>query len=52
MEEVEIMIDGKKVKITSKLSKEEIDNNSMRLLLDDTVELDDLVKEIKKDEQE
>ena len=52
MEEVEIMIDGKKVKITSKLSKEEIDDNSMRLLLDDTVELDDLVKEIKKDEHE
>ena len=44
------MIDGKKVKVTSKLSKEEIDDNSMRLLLDDTVELDDLVKEIKKDE--
>lgn len=50
MEEVEIMIDGKKIKVTSKLSKEEIDDNSMRLLLDDTVELDDLVKEIKKDE--
>lgn len=50
MEEVEIMIDGKKVKVTSKLSKEEIDDNSMRLLLNDTVELDDLVKEIKKDE--
>ena len=50
MEEVEIMINGKKVKVTSKLSKEEIDDNSMRLLLDDTVELDDLVKEIKKDE--
>lgn len=50
MEEVEIMIDGKKVKVASKLSKEEIDDNSMRLLLDDTVELDDLVKEIKKDE--
>jgi hypothetical protein len=32
------------------LSKEEIDDNSMRLFLDDTVELDDLVKEIKKDE--
>ena len=46
----QIMIDGKKVKTISKLSKEEIDDNSMRLLLDDTVELDDLVKEIKKDE--
>ena len=34
----------------SKLSKEEIDDNSMRLFLDDTVDLDDLVKEIKKDE--
>ena len=50
MEEVEIMIDGKKVKKISKLSKEEIDDNSMRLFLDDTVELDDLVKKIKKDE--
>lgn len=50
MEEVEIMIDGKKVKMISKLSKEEIDDNSMRLFLDDTVDLDDLVKEIKKDE--
>lgn len=50
MEEVEIMIDGKKVNTISKLSKEEIDDNSMRLFLDDTVELDDLVKEIKKDE--
>ena len=30
--------------------EEEIDDNSMRLFLDDTVELDDLVKEIKKDE--
>ena len=34
MEEVEIMIDGKKVKTISKLSKEEIDDNSMRLFLD------------------
>ena len=50
MEEVEIMIDGKKVKTISKLFKEEIDDNSMRLFLDDTVELEDLVKEIKKDE--
>ena len=50
MEEVEIMIDGKKVKTISKLSKEEIDDNSMRLFLDDTVDLDDLVKEIKKDD--
>ena len=50
MEEVEIMIDGKKVKTISKLSKEENDDNSMRLFLDDTVELEDLVKEIKKDE--
>lgn len=50
MEEVEIMIDCKKVKTISKLSKEEIDDNSMRLFLDDTVDLDDLVKEIKKDE--
>ena len=50
MDEVEIMIEGKKVKTISKLSKEENDDNSMRLFLDDTVELDDLVKEIKKDE--
>ena len=46
----EITIDGKIVKVVTKIPKEEIEDNSMKLFLDDTVELDDLVKEIKKDE--
>lgn len=50
MKETEITIDGKTVKVVTKIPKEEIEDNSMKLFLDDTVELDDLVKEIKKDE--
>ena len=45
----EITIDGKIVKVVTKIPKEEIEDNSMKLLLDDTIELDNLVKEIKKD---
>lgn len=52
MEEVEIMIDGKKVKVASKLSKEEIDDNNIKVLLDDTVELSKVIKEIKDYEQD
>ncbi|MGN1312289.1 MAG: hypothetical protein ACI4U4_04710 [Bacilli bacterium] len=47
---MEITVDGKKIKVVTKIPKEEIEDNSMKLFLDDTVELDDLVKEIKKDE--
>lgn len=46
----EITIDGKIVKVVTKIPKEEIEDNSMKLLLDDTIELDDLVKEINNDE--
>lgn len=50
MKETEITIDGKIVEVVTKIPKEEIEDNSMKLLLDDTIELDNLVKEIKKDE--
>lgn len=50
MEEKEIMIDGKEIKVATKIPKGEIEDNSMKLLLDDTVELKDIIKEINKDE--
>lgn len=50
MEEKEIMLDGKEVKVTTKIPKEEIEDNSMKLLLNDTVELNDIIKEINKNE--
>lgn len=50
MEEKEIMIDGKEIKVATKIPKEEIEDNGMKLLLDDTVELKDIIKEINKDE--
>ena len=50
MEEKEIMIDGKKVKVATKIPKEEIEDNNMKLLLNDTIELNEIIKELKKDE--
>lgn len=50
MEDAEIMLDDKVIKVAIKIPKEEIDENNMRLLLDDTIELNDLVEEIKNDE--
>ena len=47
---MEITVDGKTVKVVTKIPKEEIEDNSMKLLLDDTIELDNLVKEINNDE--
>ena len=36
MEEKEIMVNGKKVKVVTKLPKEYIEDNSLKVLLDDT----------------
>ncbi len=56
MEEKEIEVNGEKIKIALKLPKEQIESNSLSLLLDDTVNLDDVVKavqgEVKKDDKE
>ena len=51
MEEKKIMVNGKKVKIITKLPKEYIEDNSLRILLDDTKDLTKAIREIKNDGQ-
>lgn len=50
MEEKEVILNGEKIKIVTKLSKEEIEDNNAKIYLDDTVDLKEVVKEIKKDD--
>lgn len=46
MEEKEIEVNGKKIKIVTKLPKEYIDDNNLKIFLDDTIELEKVVSEI------
>lgn len=46
MEEKEVIIKGKKEKIVVSLPKEEIESNTLELLLDDTIDLKEVVKEV------
>lgn len=52
MEEKEIMVDGQKVLINVKIPKEQIEDNSMIMSLDDTIPLEEIVKEVKTDDKE
>ena len=47
MEEVEIEVNGKNIKVVSKLPKEYIEDNNLKVFLDDTIDLKDIVDEIK-----
>lgn len=51
MEEKEIELNGEKIKIAIKLPKEEIEDNNIKIYLDDTIELSDVIKEVKDNEQ-
>ncbi len=46
MEEKEVIIKGNKEKIVVSLPKEEIESNTLELLLDDTIDLKEVVKEV------
>lgn len=50
MEKQEIEVNGKKIKVAVKLSKEEIEDNNIKIYLEDTKDLTEVIKEIKKDE--
>ena len=50
MEKQEIEVNGKKIKVAVKLSKEEIEDNNITIYLEDTKDLTEVIKEIKKDE--
>ena len=47
MEEKEIEVNGEKIKIAIKLSKDEIEDNNTKIYLDDTIDLTKVIKEAK-----
>lgn len=51
MEEKEILVDGEKINVTIKMPKEMIEDNSMERLLDDTIPLEKIVKEIQSNDE-
>lgn len=51
MMEEEITLEGKKIKIITKLPKEMIEDNNLKIELDDTIDLKELQKEIKENEK-
>jgi len=46
MEEKEIVVNGKKIKVITKLPKEYIEDNNLKVFLDDTVNLEEVVNKI------
>ena len=48
MEEKEMELNGEKVKVVTKLSKEYTEDNSLKIFLDETVDLEEVVCEINK----
>lgn len=49
MEEKEIEVNGRNVKIVTKLPREYIEDNNLKILLDDTIDLEKTIDEIKND---
>lgn len=47
MEEKEIEVNGKKIKVVTKLPKEYIEENSLNLFLEDTIDLEEVVEMVK-----
>jgi hypothetical protein len=52
MEEKEIIVDGKKEKIIIKIPKEEYEENNSYRFLEDTIELNDILEEVKENDKE
>lgn len=50
MEEKEIEVNGEKVKLVTKLPREYIEDNNLKIFLDDTIDLGEVVSEIKSSE--
>jgi len=46
MEEKEIEVNGKKMKVVTKLPKEYVEDNNLKIFLDDTIDLGEVVSEI------
>ena len=50
MEEKDIEVNGKKLKVTVSLPKEYIEDNNLKIFLDDTIDLGEVVSEINNSE--
>ena len=48
MEEKEIEVNNEEISVVTKLSKEYMEDNSLKILLDNTVDLEEVVSEINK----
>ncbi len=48
MKETEIKLDGKKIKVITKLPEKEIEDNNIKRLLDDTIDLTEELEEQKR----
>lgn len=46
MEDKEIEVNSKKIKIVTKLPKEYVEDNNLKILLDDTIDLEKVVSEV------
>ncbi len=51
MKEEEITLEGKKIKIITKLPKEMIEDNNLEIDLNDTINLEEVQKEIEENEK-
>lgn len=47
MEEVEIEVNGKKVKVVTELPKEFIEDNNLNMFTEDTIDLEDVIEKVK-----
>lgn len=50
MEEVEIEVSDKKIKVTTKLPKEYIEDNNLNLFLEDTIDLEEVIEKVRDNE--
>ena len=51
MKEEEIKLEGKKIKIITKLPKEMIEDNNLEIELDNTIDLEEVQKKIKENDK-
>lgn len=52
MEEKEIEVNGEKINIITRLPKEYVEDNSLKVFLDDTINLGEVISEIKNDKSD
>lgn len=51
MEDKEIEVNGKKIKVVTKLPKEYIEDNSLNVFLENTVDLEEIVEMVRENDE-